>query len=41
MTILESRFLNTSSLDEIKSEIKILKEKQSDMEVVINRQDTV
>ena len=39
MTILESRFLNTPSLDEIKSEIKILKEKQSDLEVVINRQD--
>ena len=38
MTILESRFLNTSSLDEIKSEIEILKEKQSDIEVVINRQ---
>ena len=39
MTILESRFLNTSSLEEIKSEIKILKEKQSDLEVVFNRQD--
>ena len=39
MTILEYRFLNTSSLDEIKSEIKILKQKQNDMEVVINRQD--
>ena len=39
MTILESRFLNTSFLNEIKSEIKILKEKQNDMEVVINRQD--
>ena len=39
MTILESQFFNTSSLDEINSEIKILKEKQSDMEVVIKRQD--
>ena len=39
MTILESRFLDASSLDEAKFEIKTLKEKQNELEVVINRQD--
>ena len=39
MTILESRLVSVLSIDEIKSEINYLKEKQNNMEVVIRPQD--
>ncbi|CAB4035685.1 Hypothetical predicted protein, partial [Paramuricea clavata] len=39
MAVLESRLVSASPLEEIKLEIKTLKAKQNDLEVVIRRQD--